>query len=263
MTQLIIMRTMFTWLMLLLLLGTVFTGCTNDDLTPVNEEQSPGKIIIRGYSALQDSIQLIANGKPLAIDGQNTFKGEITKDYEFVFYNGQPENIEIIDKGNGTILHSYDFPQNNLTDTLSFYVKEGIYIDDVLSFEPGILSANGRTGYRFIFPTLNRYSNSGYDGAIDAIIRKTNGEVLGIAENITKESFSNFIEFDFNAPPILNVELVKHGTTESYIQGQQVIVQMVMQNNRSKLIILNEKANENGEFIGVEGAINLTDYFDF
>lgn len=257
------MKKRISTIVLLLVFAVFFTGCNNDDLTLLYEEQSPGKIIIRGYSALQDSIQLIADGEPLKIGAQNTFKGEITKDYEFVFYNHQPKNIDVINKFTGDVLHTYSFATGSTTDTLSFYTREGIWIDNVLSFQPGTLSGTGRTGYRFIFPTLNRYSNSGYDGPIDAIIKKTNGQVLGIAENITKETFSNFVEFAFTPPPILNVELVKHGTTESYITGQQVIIQIVMQNNRSRLVVLDEKANEQGTFTGVEGTINLVDYFDF
>ncbi|TRW27237.1 hypothetical protein FMM05_00955 [Flavobacterium zepuense] len=257
------MKKFFSTLVLLVLLSSLVTGCGNDDLTPLYEEQSPGKIVIRGYSALQDSIQVFANGELLEIGEQNAFKGDIITDYEFVFYNKKTEALEIVNKVSGSVLHSYSFPATTPIDTLSFYVKEGIWIDNVLAFQPGTLTATGRTGYRFIFPTLNRYSNSGYDGPIDAIIKKTNGQVLGISQNITKEGFSTFAEFAFAPPPVINVELVKHGTTESYITGQQVIVQMVMQNNKSRLIVLDEKANESGAFSGVEGTINLVDYFDF
>lgn len=257
------MKNIFSALAFLLLFSSFLAGCTNDDLTLLYEEQAPGKVIIRGYSALQDSVQIFANGKLLEIGTQTAFKGDIEKNYEFVYYNNKPEVVEIVSKVSGSVLRSYSFTATMPIDTLSFYAKDGIWIDNVLSFEPGILSGTGRTGYRFIFPTLNKYSNSGYDGAIDAIIKKTNGQVLGIAENITKESFSTYVEFAFAPPPIINVELVKHGTTESYITGRQVIVQMVMQNNKSKLLVLDEKVNEGGTFAGVEGTINLVDFFDF
>lgn len=52
-------------------------------------------------------------------------------------------------------------------------------------------------------------------------------------------------------------------TNESYVTEQEVIVQMVMQNNKSRLIILDETTNENGAFSGVDGSVNLVDYFDF
>lgn len=257
------MKNIFKTMLLLLMLAAFFMGCSNEDMRPLYGEQVAGKVVIRGYSALKDSVQVLANGKSLKIDGKDTFTGKIINNYAFVYYDNKAEDIEIINKATGEILHSYSFTAKTPNDTLSFYVKDGIYIDKVLSFEPGVLSGTGITGYKFIFPTMNRYSNSGYNGPIDAIIKKTNGQVIGIAENITKDSFSNFVEFAFAQPPIFTVELVKHGTTESYISGQQVIVQMVMQNNKSRMIVLDEKANESGTFSGVEGNINLVDYFDF
>jgi len=241
----------------------LFIACTNDNMQLQFPEGVAGKIVIRGYSVSADSLQVRANGKLLNINNNNTFKGAITTDYDFVFYNHEHENIDVINKATGEVVKSYSFSDEIPVDTLSFYAKDVIWIDNVLSFKPGTLSGTGRTGYRFIFPTINRYSNSGYDGPVDAIIKKTNGQVLGIAENITKDSFSNFVEFAYAPPPVLTIELVKHGTTESYINGQQVIVQIVMQNNRSKLIVLDEKTNESGTFTGVDGTITLTDFFYF
>lgn len=257
------MKNIFKTILFVLMLAAFFAGCSNEDMKPLYEDQIAGKVIIRGYTALKDSLQIVANGKPLKIDDYDAFKGKILKDYDFVYYSNKAENIDIVNKATGEVLHSYSFAAKTSTDTLSFYVKEGIYIDNVLSFDPGVLSATGNTGYKFIFPTMNRYSKSGYDGALDGIIKKTNGQVIGVAENITKESFSNFVEFAYAPPPIFTVQLVKHGTTESYISGQQVIVQMVMQNNKSRLIVLDEKINDNGAFSGVDGSNNLVDYFDF
>ncbi|MFL9844859.1 hypothetical protein [Flavobacterium rhizosphaerae] len=256
------MKNMFKLLFVFAFAIILFTGC-NDDLTPVYEEQYPGKIVIRGYNALTDSLQVTANGELLEINNELAFTGTISKDYQFVFYNNQAETISILNKQTGEVLTSYTFTSGNISDTLSFYYNDGIFLNDVLSYKPGVLSATGRTGYRFIFPTLNRYSNSGYNGALDAIIKKVNGEVLGVAENITKESFSTFVEFAYAPPPIINIELVKHGTTEPYITGQPVVVQLVMQNNKSGLIVLNETANENGAFSGVDATINLVDYFNY
>lgn len=255
-------KTLYT-ILLLSLMAALLTGCANEDMMPIYGEQQAGKVVIRGYNALPDSIQVMADGELLPIAEHDAFVGEIAKDYEFVYYDSQSEQIDIVNQISGEILHSYTFTTETPIDTLSFYQNDGIWIKDVLSFKPGILSGTGRTGYRFIFPTMNRYSNSGYEGPVDAIIRKVNGQVLARAENITKDSFSAFVEFAFAPPPILNVELVKHGTEESYVSGQQVIVQMVMQNNKSRLIVLDEKADESGAFSGVNGTINLVDYFDF
>lgn len=257
------MKNIFKTIFLVLMLAAFFLGCSNEDMKPLYGEQVAGKVVIRGYSTLKDSIQMMTNGKILKIGKEDTFTGKIIKDYEFVYYDNKVKNIDIINKTTGETLHSYNFTTSKQNDILSFYVKDGIYIDNVLSFKPGILSGTGVTGYKFIFPTMNRYSNSGYDGPIDGIIKKLNGEILGVAENITKDSFSNFVEFTFTPPPIFTVQLVKHGTNESYVTGKQVIVQMVMQNNKSRLIVLDEKMNDNGTFSGVEGVINLADYFDF
>ena len=257
------MKNIFKKLLSFSILGLICLSCSNEDLIPLYGEQTAGKIVIRSYNALQDSVYITINGKKLEIGEHTAFIKKIEKDHEFVFDKNEVKNINIVNQVSGDILHSYTFTAANPIDTLSFYHKQGIWIDNVLSSRPGTLSGTGKAGYRFIFPTLNRYSASGYNGSIDAIIRKPNGQVLGIAENITKQGFSNFVEFAFSPPPLLNVELVKHGTTESYISGQQVIVQMVMQNNKSKLIVLDEKANESGTFSGVEGTINLVDHFVF
>jgi hypothetical protein len=257
------MRKIFSIIAVVALPALFFVSCSDEDLTPLYGEQVGGSIVIRSFSALQDSVQVLANGTPLKIGDDDTFSGRINIDYAFVFYDNAVKNIDVVNKATGESLRSYVFTAEVPKDTISFYTKDGIWLDDVLSNGPGTLSGPGKTGYKFIFPTMNRFSNSGYDGAIDAIIRKTNGEVLGVAENITKDDFSGFVEFAYSSPPILNVELVKHGTTQSFIEGQQIIVQMVMQNNKSRLVVLNEKANESGAFSGVDGIINLVDLFPF
>lgn len=244
-------------------MASLLSGCANEDLVPLYGEQQAGKVVIRSYNALEDSLQVRAGGKILEIDTRNAFTGKIVTDYEFVFYENKIEKIDILNKTTGETLKSYNFTAGMPTDTLSFYTADGIWIDDVLDNKPGVLTATGRVGYRFIFPTLNRYSNSGYNGTVDALIKKINGQLLGVVENIPQEKFSAFIEFAYAPPPILNIELVKHGTTESYVAGQQVVVQIVMQNNKSRLIVLNEKVNESGAFGGVSGTINLADHFDF
>lgn len=241
----------------------LFAACVNEDLVPVYQEQKAGKIVIRGYNALQDSIQISINGKLLVMDKKDAFVKKIVNDHEFVFYNNEVKTIEITNKLSNEVLNSYSFTISKPIDTLSFYASKNIYISRVLSYKPGVLTATGLVGYRFIFPTFNKYSNSGYTGSVDAIIKKTNGQIIGTAENINKDGFNSFLEFAYSAPPIINVELVKHGTTESYVPGMQVKFQMSIQNNKSKLIVLDEKANEAGIFTGVDGNTNLADYFTF
>lgn len=250
----------------LLLVASVFLtliSCTNDALTPIYGVEQAGKVVVMSYNGLQDSLQVIADGKPLKIQTHDAFLGKIIAEYNFVFYDHKVEQIDIVNKATGEILKTYNFTTEKPTDTISFYAKESIWIDNMMRNKPGVLTATGRTGYRFVFPTMNRYSNSGYEGPVDAIIKKVNGQVLGVAENITKENFSDYLEFAFAPPPIITIELVKHGTTESYIAGQPVVIQAVMQNNKSRLVMLDEKANESGVFTGVDANTNLVDYFDF
>ncbi|MEO4005698.1 hypothetical protein [Flavobacterium sp. CAU 1735] len=255
-------KTTLTKLGLLGGIATFWVSCDNNML-PYYDEQAPGKIVIRGV-VQEDSLQIVSNGSLLKINQHETLGGTISKDYEFVYYNGQARYMDVRVKTTQQLLGSYAFTQENSPDTLSFFYKPGLWINDVLSFSPGTISQSGRTGYKFIFPTLNRYSNSGYDGPIDGIIRNLSGQVLGVAQNITKETFSNFVEFPFAAPPILRMELVKHGTTESYrSNGQPVVVAMVMQNNKSRLVVLEEKQDAGGNFSGVQGTLDLCDFFQF
>ena len=257
------MKNTFQKLLFLALMSLALASCTNDEMVPIYGVEQAGKVVIKSYNGLQDSLQVVADGKPLEILTRDAFLGRIVTEYDFVFYDHKTEKVDIVNKATGEILKTYSFTTGKPIDTISFYANEAIWIDSMTGNKPGVLSAAGRTGYRFILPTMNRYSNSGYEGPVDAIIKKINGQVLGVAENITKEDFSDYIEFAFAPPPIITIELVKHGTTESYVTGQQVVFQMVMQNNKSKLVLLNEKADEGGIFTGVEGNVNVADYFDF
>lgn len=249
---------------LLVVSTIIFTACTNENLTPLYGEQKQGKVVIKSYNAMEkDSVQLFVNGVLRKITKKDAFVKKIVDNYEFVFYEKEMKQVEVINKTTGKILNTYSFKADKPVDTLSFYYNDGIWLDNVVSNKPGKLSNTNNTGYRFIFPTINRYSNSGYNGPIDAIIRSYSGNVVVVAKNITKDSFSDFVEFPYSSPTILNVELVKHGTNESYIPGRQIIIQIGMQRNKSKLIVLDEKPDSSGVFNKVEAGINLADHFDF
>ncbi|KFF02673.1 hypothetical protein B0A68_21770 [Flavobacterium reichenbachii] len=245
----------------------LFASCTNDNMVSYYGEETnqPGKVTINAYSAVNDSLQIISNGKALEIgkDKKTAFTKKIDKEYDFVYYGDQTKTIEITNKVTKEVLHTYHFTAEKVKDTLSFFTKDGIWIDKITSIKTGVLSKPANSGYRFIFPNINKYSKSGYEGNIDGIIRKINGQLLGVAENINKDKFNPFIEFPFSSPPTILMELVKHGTTESYIPGQKIIVIMTMSVNKSKLIVLEEKSDASGIFTGVDGTLNLTDYFVF
>lgn len=244
----------------------LLTSCANDELLPFYQEQKAGKIVIRGYSALQDSIQISVNNKIVTADKkQNTFMKKVEKDYEFVFYDNEIKTVNITNKKTNQLLYSQNFTSQNAVDTLSFYVKENLLVSDFMSVsnKPGTLSAAGLTGYRFIFPGINQYSKTGYNGPVDAIIRKINGEIVGVSENINKNNAGSFVEFTFSLPPIIEIELVKHGTNESYVPGKRIAFRTVMQKNKSGLVVLEETANADNSFARVEGFLNLADYFSF
>lgn len=253
-----IVKTLFS-LVVLLLLGS----CANDELVPYYQEQKPGKLVIRGYNARADSIQIAVDGKVIKIENKNAFVKNIVKDYDFVIYENKPTNVVITNKRTKEILHSYQIRNEKDSDTISFYTKKDLWVDNVLSTKPGVLTQTGNAGFKFIFPTLNRYSASGYNGNLDGIIRKLDGETIAVAKNIGKEQYSSFVEFPASLPPIIKMELVKHGTTESYIAGKQVFAIMLMTKNKSGLIVLDEKKSDNGQFSGIDASLNLVNFFEF
>lgn len=247
------------FLMPLLLLGS----CANDELIPLYPQQKAVKLVIRGYNARRDSIQIAVNGKVIQIEKQDAFVKNIVRDYDLVIYENEPKNVVITNKRTKEILHSYQISNEKDIDTISFYTKKDLWLDKVLSTKPGVLTKTGNAGFKFIFPTVNRYSASGYNGNLDGIIRKLNGEIIAVAKNIGKEQYSSFVEFPASLPPIIKMELVKHGTAESYIAGKQVFVVMLMTKDKSRLIVLDEKKAENGQFSGIDATLNLVDFFDF
>ena len=250
------------------LILAVLGACANDELTPYYDQrtQKPGKVSIHGYNALNDSIQIAVNGKFVEIgkEKNNTaFVKKIEKDYEFVFYENEIKKFVITNKKTKQIIATYQFTTEEPSSSLYFYAKDDVWLDGISNIKPGTLSQSGYTGFKFVFPSINKYSASGYTGLLDGMITKNNGQLLGIVENINKNSPSTFIEFPYSTPTGIKIELVKHGTTESYIPGKKVIVSLTMTNNKSKYIVLEEKQDVDGAFSGVEGVINLADYFSF
>ncbi|PWB27676.1 hypothetical protein [Flavobacterium sp. HTF] len=242
----------------------LLTSCANEELIPFYQEQKAGKIVIRGYNALQDSIQITVNNKLLTADKKHdAFIKKVEKDFEFVFYDNEIKTVQVTNKKTKELIYSQNFTTQKAVDTLSFYMKENLLVTDFMSDKPGTLSAAGLTGYRFIFPNINKYSKSGYTGPIDAVIRKINGQIVGVSENINKNKAGSFVEFTFSLPPIIEVELVKHGTSESYVSSQRIAFRTVMQKNKSGIVVLEETANADNSFARVEGMINLADYFSF
>jgi hypothetical protein len=261
------MKNILTRVVIFSIIIAFFESCANDELTPLygNEIGQPGKVVITGYSALSDSIQINVNGKLVALgkDKKTAFTKKIEKEYQFIYFGDQGRTFEVTNKETKQVLHTNNFTVERPIDTLSFFAKENIWIENISAIKLGVLSKTGNTGYKFIFPTQNLYSKSGYEGNLDGILRKINGQSIGKVENINKDQFSSFIEFSYSSPPTILMELVKHGTTESYVPGKKVIVVLTMSVNKSKLIVLDEKQDANGAFATVDGNLNLVDYFVF
>lgn len=255
------MKTKIVKILLFSIVLILCQACINDDMVPYYEQQQPGKVVIRGYNALKDSIQIAVDGKIIKTGKVDAYTKKIVKDYEFVFYGDKDKVVEITNKASKKIIHSYRLTNKNPKDTISFYVKEDLWIDNVLSAKPGKLTKTGYAGFKFIFPTLNKYAASGYTGKLDGIMRKVNGELVGVVKNIDKDSYSDFIEFPASLPPIIRMEIVKHNTTEPYIKDKPIITIMLMTANKSRLIVLDER--KDGDAVYVDASLNLVDFFDF
>lgn len=257
------MKTKISKILLFSIVLILFQACVNEDMVPYYEKQQPGKVVIRGYNAQKDSIQIAVDGKILKDGKIDAYIKKISKDHEFVFYGDKTKVVEITNKISKKLISSYALTTAKPIDTISFYTKEELLIENVLATKPGKITKTGNAGFKFIFPTLNKYSASGYTGKLDGIMRKVNGEIVGTVKNIGKDTHSDFIEFPASLPPIIRMELVKHNTTESYINGKQVITIMLMTANKSRLVVLDERKDENGKFLNVDASLNLVDYFDF
>lgn len=257
------MKTKIAKILLFSILLAFCQACVNDEMIPYYEKQQPGKVVIKAYNAQKDSIQIAVDGKILKEGKVDAYIKKISKEHEFVFYGDKDKVVEITNKATKQLIYSYKLNTAKPVDTISFYTKEEVWVENVLKTKPGKITQTGYAGFKFIFPTLNKYSASGYTGKLDGIMRKVNGEVVGTVKNIGKDSYSDFIEFPASLPPIIRMELVKHNTTESYISGKQVITVMLMTSNKSTLIVLDERKDANGKFSNVDASLNLADHFDF
>lgn len=261
------MKNILTRVFVFSIIIALFSSCANDELTPLygTEKNQPGKVVVIGYSGLSDSIQIMVNKKPIEIgkEKRSSFAKKVELDYEFVYHGDEEKTFEITSKTTNQVLRTYHFDAKKTKDTLSFFSEENIWLDKVVSLKPGVLKQPGYNGFRFVFPTFNLYSKTEYNGKLDGIVRKINGQILGVVENINATEYSDFIEFPYTSPPTIFLDIVKHGTTESYVPGKRVRVNITMSVNKSKLIILQEKADATGTFTGVEGTLNLADYFTY
>ncbi len=255
-------------------------SCENDDLKEENYLSSrPGKLFIEGY-AKNDTIQVTVDDVLITDINGDKINTEFTKkvsiETSFIYQNTS-KTVKFFSYfgKKRTELKSFrlnppeDQPQfgDNIENEniMTFFAAPGIFIDNVYQYNPGVFSdaSIDQVGFKFIFPAMNYISKSDYKGKLDAIITSFRGTELGVVENIGADSFSDFIEFPFTAPPFVFIELVKHGTKESYIPGETVKIRKAIKKNTSGLIVLNEEGNEDGSFKEVKATIDLTEYFDY
>lgn len=246
------------------------TSCNNDSLIPQDELQSPGEVAIRGYTQT-DTLYIVGGmTDTLEVNSNKKFIGDIETSYQFVYYNRASENVSIVSQ-TGEVLKSYNFGSEQETGAFSFFYKPGIWIDNVLNVEPGTLSEENHAGLKLLFPNINIYSDSGYTGTVDAILsRFPSGEHIATIEDVGSENFSSFIEFPIStypgAPviPVITLELVKHGTTESYLPGNESLTTLVsIEPGDSQLLIIEEGVDQTGQFDGIHAFVDLTRIFDY
>ncbi len=254
-------------LSLALLFGVI--ACQSD-LEPQDHSDVAGTFVIKGYAT--DTVYLKVGDMFLENREETKFIKEIDLEYKFVYQNGEAQSIDVLSNESGEEIITYSFTaeaptlDNYITrNTIAFLYTPDFLMKNVYNFEPGELSASGNVGYKFMFPAMNKISNSGYIGALDGIITNyVTKEQLAVVENITTDNFSDFVEFPYSSPNIIEMELVKHGTTESYVEGETIIVQMIMKKSKSRLIVLNETSDSNeAKGFRVTGNMDLTSYFDY
>lgn len=268
------MRTLF--ISIGILLSFALVGCNNALEVQETNFGLVGEISIQGYvlSNNADSVRIKINNKILEINEDSVFTKSIQNEYEFVNYYDKviPRNIQVISHLSEEVLEEKEFIYNNaavseILDTVSFFYKApSIFISDVYKDRPGKLTANNYMGYRFRFPNMNYYSKSGYDGTLDAVITTFLGVPLATAENINPETFSAYVEFDTSLaiPPLLNLEIVKHGTAESYLSdGSPIKIVLPVESGKSKLVLLEETVDASGNFTGVSASTDLRNYFNY
>lgn len=246
------------------------TSCEKDLLTPQDELQSPGEVIIKGY-AQTDTLYIVGGGTDtLEVNGNKKLIGGIEANHRFVYFNRTSEHVSIIKK-TGEGLKSYDLGPGQKSEIFSFFHKPGIWLDDVLEAQPGTLSQENHAGLKLIFPNMNTHSNSGYQGGVDAVLsRFPSGEHIATIENVGDKSFSSFVEFAFSIDPgspvipVITLELVKHGTTESYLPGNEPLTTLIsIQPGDSKLVLIEEGVDLTGAFDGIHAFVDLTQLFDY
>lgn len=235
---------------------TVLFSCTdNSTLEVFDKDQQAAEVNVKGFSK-QDVIQMRLNGKPISINGQNSYTDKIETKISFVLDKGEADDLEIYNSQTGTQIAKYIITYDNFKNyyNLSFFNLPDIFLK-TYAVKPQVNL--GKVGFQFIFPNLGEFSGSSLEG-VKGILKRENGLTLAEFDNIGKNDFSALKIYSFfsvSAPVYL--ELYKPGTTEPY-SNQPLIKVTLKQDIGANMIVLQEKM-ENGNVV-VKGDIDVADY---
>ncbi len=229
-----------------------------------------GTITFTTYAAEGDTLQIVYNDSAYA-----TYTMKNSLEYDFIKYYEKESDLDfyIINKSTTDTIHTYSFSfidddDQSADGIVSFYYKSnGIFIDSTSFISAGVLSdTKNDFGVRFMFPNMNYYSNSSYEGTVDVIISDNGtGDEIDTVEDVSTDAFSDFVEFPYSSATsgLVDLQIVKHGTSESYLDdGSDVIIEAwKITQAASKLFLIEETADDNGNFSGVESTLSLTTIF--
>lgn len=235
--------------------ATLFTAC-NEALTLADVSQKPVTISVSGYSKI-DNVQLVLNGEPVVINGNDRYTGKIETILKFVAGKDETNILAIYNSDAAKELASHQISYDNAGDIgqLNFFNLPEIYLE--ASVEKPTVRL-GYVGYEFIFPNLGELSHVTTD-SIKGVLKKEDGTVLAEFGAIRKKSFTEVLSYrSFGYSEPVYLELFKQGTQEPYF-GSQTLRVKLKQDAGPNLIVLQEYLDESGK-PGVTGDIDIADY---
>lgn len=239
----------------MILFAILFSCTDNSTMERFDKAQQAAEVNIKGYSK-PDVLQLRLNGKPIEINGKNSYTDKIETQLMFVLDEGETDELGIYNNETGTQIAKYTITYNNFEDykNVSFFNLPGIFLQ-TYAVKPQVNL--GKVGFEFIFPNLGEFSGTSLDG-VKGILKRENGLVLAEFDNIGKKDFTSVKIYNFfSATAPVYLELYKPGTTEPYT-GSNTIKVTLKQDIGANMIVLQEKM-ENGVWV-VKGDIDIADY---
>ncbi|WP_296149162.1 hypothetical protein [uncultured Flavobacterium sp.] len=232
-------------------------ACEGELSDSIDAAQKPVQVKIKGYSS-PDSVELKLNGKPVLINQESAYTGNIETTLQFVSDKGENDQLSIRNRETGNELATYDFTYENIDDyqEIYFFNLPNIFLE-TYAVKPTVNL--GKVGFVFLFPNLGEFSGSELE-TIKGVLKRENGTVLAEFGSIGKENFSELKIYNFfSATAPVFLELYKPGTTEPYAGSEPIRVRII-QNIGANMIVLQEKL-ENGNLV-IKGDIDIADYLN-